>query len=142
MIMIVYEMISYCKKSKTKKFFIANYQQGGERLFPVSLAEAEYVEDDKVIHIIAKTNIRRYTESGFVMEQFDLGDRVVLTSDGGWKTKRSWRGRFIKSFRFLYHNFKEILEEIVSRTRNENFGELVREGAVVASCINCFSNVE
>ena len=140
--MIVYEMISYCKKSKTKRIFITNYQQEQERLFPVNLAEAEYVEDGKVIHITAKTNIRRYTESGFVMEQFQLGDQVVLTSDGGWEVRRSLRGRAIKTFGFLYHNFKEILEEIVSRTRNENFGELVREGAVVASCINCFSNVE
>lgn len=86
--MIVFEVFD---ETGVKKTFVANYVLGDERLFSVNLNAAELVKKDRVIKIEALTSIRRYTDGGFVTNQFHAGDLVKIDSDGNWEFKHSLR---------------------------------------------------
>lgn len=105
--MIVFKVFN--SKMEVEKTLVANYVSEDERLFPVNLNAAELVEEDRVIKIEALTSIRRYTDGGFVTNQFHAGDLVKIDSDGNWKCEYSWQGYvavLLSRLRLFYKEFK------------------------------------
>lgn len=138
--MVVYEVISD-KKSETKKIFVVNYRKGDERLFPVDFTEAQFVEDEVVINITTKTNIRRYTESGFMMQQFHWGDQVILTPDGDWKCRHSLSSYAVALCSQLSLFCKEIAFQVKRVLKGENLGMIQRKVQQNCSFINILQDI-
>lgn len=88
--MVVFEVFN--SKMEMENRFVTNYVLEDERLFPVDLNTAKPVGNGKVIKIEALTSIRRYTDGGFVTNQFQAGDQVRIFADGNWEFKRSFQG--------------------------------------------------
>lgn len=87
--MVIFEMTSRLKNMEVKKVFVASYNSEDARLFRVDLTEAEFLADDMLVHVGSFTQIKRHTDSGFEVRQFQAGDMVTLTAKGDWKVKRS-----------------------------------------------------
>lgn len=125
--MVVFEAVSLMKNKEIRKFFIANYVIGDERLFEVNLEEAEILVNDKDIRIRSFTTITRYTDCGFIRKQFQLGDKVALTARGGWEIKRSWVGSVMLVFKKVPFYWKKAVFWMNNLLKKDDLGTIERQ---------------
>ncbi len=125
--MVVFEMTSRIKGMEVKKVLIANYVANDERLFQVNLAEAEIISEDTLVNIGAFTTIKRHTDAGFILKQFQAGDQVLLSTSGEWKVKHSLKSYMIA----VWRRWKLFRTDLIYRFKNalqkEELGTIKRE---------------
>ncbi len=125
--MVVFEVTTRVKKAEIKQLFIANYVQGDERLFQANLAEAQILTEDMLVSVGAFTTVKRHTDSGFIVKHFHAGDRLILTSKGDWKFRRSLEGYMAVFCKRLLLYRKDVCFWIRSLLKRNELGTINRE---------------